>query len=77
MKAAEIRELPREEIDREIAERRRALFNLRFQKETEQVERPSELRRAKREIARLLTIRHERESAEAKTAASESESQKA
>ena len=77
MKAAEIRELPKEEIDREIAERRRALFNLRFQKETEQMERPSELRRTKREIARLLTIRHERELAEAKAAASESESQKA
>ena len=77
MKAAEVRELPTEEIDREIAERRRALFNFRFQKETEQVERPSELRRAKREIARLLTIRHERERAKVKTAASESESQKA
>ena len=75
MKAAEIRELPREEIDREIAERRRALFNLRFQKETEQVERPSELRRAKREIARLLTIRRERNLAEAKASSSESESQ--
>jgi len=75
VKAAEIRELPTEEIDREIAERRRALFNLRFQKETEQVERPSELRRAKREIARLLTIRHEREHAEAKAKAPESESQ--
>ena len=77
MKPTEIRELPTEEIDREIAERRRALFNLRFQKETEQIERPSELRRAKREIARLLTIRHERESAEAKAAAQESESQQA
>jgi len=75
VKPTEIRELPTEEIDREIAERRRALFNLRFQKETEQVERPSELRRAKREIARLLTIRHEREAAEAKAAAQESESQ--
>ena len=75
MKPTEIRELPTEEIDREIAERRRALFNLRFQKETEQVERPSELCRAKREIARLLTIRREREAAEAKAAAQESESQ--
>lgn len=77
MKAAEIRELPTEEIEREVAELRRALFNLRFQKETEQVERPSELRRAKREIARLLSIRRERQIAEAPAAAAEGEPQKA
>lgn len=78
MKAAEIRELPTEEIDREIAEKRRALFNLRFQHETEQVERGSEARRVQKEIARMLTIRREREIAEgAKTAAGEGRSRKA
>jgi len=75
---AEIRELPTEEIDREIAERRRALFNLRFQRETEQAERPSELRKIRKEIARLLTIHHERELAEGvKPAAPEGRSRKA
>lgn len=64
MKAVEIRELPTEEIRRELAERRRALFNLRFRRETEQLERPAELRKAKKDIARMLSVLRERELAE-------------
>ena len=64
MKPEEVRELPTEDIDRIIAERRRAVFNLRFQKETQQVDRPSEIRKARRDVARLLTIRGERERVE-------------
>ena len=64
MKIAEIRELPNEEINRELSEKRRALFNLRFQRETEQLERPAELHKLKKDIARLLTVLHERERAE-------------
>ena len=64
MKVAEIRELPNEEINRELAEKRRALFNLRFQRETEQLERPAELHKLKKDVARLLTVLHERELAE-------------
>jgi large subunit ribosomal protein L29 len=64
VKIAEIRELPNEEIQRELSEKRRALFNLRFQRETEQLERPAELRKLKKDIARLLTALHERELAE-------------
>ena len=61
MKIAEIRELPNEEVNRELKEKRRALFNLRFQRETEQLERPAELRKLKKDVARLLTVLHERE----------------
>ena len=64
MKIAEIRELPNEEINRELSEKRRALFNLRFQRETEQLERPAELHKLKKDIARLLTVLRERELAE-------------
>jgi len=64
VKAAEIREMPTEEIRRALAEKRRALFNLRFQRETEQLERPAELRLLKRDIARMLTILRERERSE-------------
>jgi large subunit ribosomal protein L29 len=70
VKIAEIRELPNEEIQRELAEKRRALFNLRFQRETEQLERPAELRKLKKDIARLLTALHERERAEGAGASS-------
>lgn len=61
MKIAEIRELPNEEIRRELAEKKRALFNLRFQRETQQLERPAELRKLRKDIARLLTALRERE----------------
>ena len=44
-----------------MAETRQELFNLRFQSATGALENPARLRLAKREIARLLTIRHERE----------------
>ena len=67
MKIAEIRELPNDEINRELAEKRRALFNLRFQRETERLERPAELRKLKRDVARLLTVLHERELAEGRS----------
>ena len=64
MRSAEIRELPSEEIVRALEEQRRALFNLRFQRETEQLERSAEAGKVRREIARLLTILRERELAE-------------
>ena len=64
MRSAEIRELPTEEIVRALEEQRRALFNLRFQRETEQLERSAETGKVRREVARLLTILRERELAE-------------
>jgi large subunit ribosomal protein L29 len=56
-----LRDLTNEELDRKMAETRQELFNLRFQSATGALENPARLRLAKREIARLLTIRHERE----------------
>lgn len=64
MKVAEIREMTREDIERDLAEKKRALFNLRFQRETEQLERPAELRKLKKDIARLMTVLNERARAE-------------
>ena len=64
MKIAEIREMPSEEITQLVGQKKRALFNLRFQRETEQLERPAELHKLKGDIARLLTILRERELAD-------------
>ena len=50
-----------EELDDKLAERRKELFNLRFQSATGALENSARLRPAKREIARILTVRHERE----------------
>ena len=61
MKARQLRDLTNDELEHKLAETRQELFNLRFQSATGALENPARLRLAKREIARLLTIRHERE----------------
>ena len=62
MRAKNLRDLTDEELDRKLAETRQELFNLRFQSATGALENSARLRLAKREIARILTVRHERES---------------
>jgi large subunit ribosomal protein L29 len=54
-----------DELDHRMSETRQELFNLRFQSATGALENSARLRSAKREIARILTVRHERESKEA------------
>ncbi len=51
-----------DELADALADRRQELFNLRFQSATGALENPARLKHAKREIARILTIRIERES---------------
>ena len=59
--ASELRERSSEELI-EIAENLRAeLFNARFQKYTEQLEKTSQLRDNRRHLARVLTILGERD----------------
>jgi large subunit ribosomal protein L29 len=60
-KAQDLRSLSDEELERRLAESRRELFNLRFQSATGALENPARLKVTKREIARILTIRTERE----------------
>jgi large subunit ribosomal protein L29 len=59
-KAEDLREMTNDELEHALAERRQELFNLRFQAATGAVENTARLKHAKREIARILTIRHER-----------------
>ena len=61
MRARQLRDLSDEELERRMGETRQELFNLRFQSATGALENSARLRTAKREIARILTIRHERE----------------
>ena len=60
-KPHDLRSLSDEELASRLVESRRELFNLRFQSATGSLENPARLKLTKREIARLLTIRHERE----------------
>ncbi|MDQ2981200.1 MAG: 50S ribosomal protein L29 [Actinomycetota bacterium] len=61
MRARELRELTDDELELRLAETRQELFNLRFQSATGALENPARLKLAKREIARILTVRNERE----------------
>lgn len=61
MRPRELRDLTDEELEVKLSERRQELFNLRFQSATGALENPARLKLAKREIARILTVRHERE----------------
>ncbi len=59
--AAEARRLDDRRLDQEINEAYRALFTLRFQHSSRQLENYRELRNAKKRIARLRTIKRERQ----------------
>ncbi len=61
MKPAEIRKLTTEQIQTELDKARENYFRLRFQYATGQLTDHSQLRLARREIARLATILRERE----------------
>ena len=69
MKPAEIREMSDEHLKLTLNETIKHLFQLRFQSATERLETPSEIRKAKRDVARIKTIQRERELAAQKKAA--------
>jgi large subunit ribosomal protein L29 len=61
MKASEIREMNPDELVVELENLQRKLFDIRTQAVTEKLEDPSQLTKAKRDVARLKTIIRERE----------------
>ncbi len=61
MRARELRDLTDEELAEKMVETRKELFNLRFQSATGALENSARLRSAKREIARILTVKTERD----------------
>ena len=61
LRASQLRELSDPELERRLAETRQELFNLRFQSATGALENSARVRLAKREIARILTVRRQRE----------------
>jgi len=63
VKIGELREMSTEELQRELQETSRAIFNLRFQRETERLEKPAELRTARKTVARIRTLLRERKPA--------------
>lgn len=69
MKIKEIRELSDEERQTELERLRRHLFDLRSQSVTEKLEDPSMLTKTRRDIARILTVMRQRETASSEKSA--------
>ncbi len=59
--AGAVRRLSDENLNKEINDAYRALFTLRFQHASRQLQNYRELRNAKKRIARLRTVKRERE----------------
>jgi large subunit ribosomal protein L29 len=60
MRPSDLRDLTETELDEQIATARRELFGLRFQHATGELDNTAGLRRAKREVARALTVARQR-----------------
>lgn len=56
MKIKDIRELSREELAKRKRELKEEIFHLRIQQQSGQLEKPSQLRTLRREIAQVETI---------------------
>lgn len=73
IKAAELREMSDEQLTVMLKDTMDNFFRLRLQAQTERLDAPSELRKSRRLIARIKTLRNER----ARVAAAEGESNNA
>ena len=60
MKAKEIRQMTVEELNAKLKELKSELFNLRFQHAVNQLENPHKIADVKKDIARVMTILHEK-----------------
>lgn len=63
MKASELREMTREELREKETDLAQQLFTLRLQKTTGQIESPANVSRARRDLARVLTVLREKDAA--------------
>jgi large subunit ribosomal protein L29 len=61
MTIKEVREKNPEQLRSELNERQKHLFDLRSQAVTEKLEDPSQLRKTRKDIARILTVMRQRE----------------
>lgn len=61
MRANELRDKTPDELTVREAELSEQLFALRLQKVTGQLENPSKIRQVKRDLARVLTVRNEKQ----------------
>lgn len=67
-KASELREMNDEQLSFALQETQKELFQLRFQAATERLDAPSNIKRLRREIARIKTIQRQRDLVQQKDA---------
>jgi len=60
LRAKDMHDLTDDELQDRLADTRQELFNLRFQAAAGALENTARLKLAKREIARILTVQHDR-----------------
>ena len=61
VKARDLHDMSTEQLELELRETRQSLFRLRLQAATERLDAPSEMRKGRRDIARIKTILRQRE----------------
>ena len=59
--AAELRDMSDEQLGLTLKDACESLFRLRIQAQTERLDAPSELRRQRRQIARIKTVQRQRD----------------
>ena len=61
LKTEDLRGMSDEQLGLTLKDTEKHLFQLRFQSATDRLETPSEIRKAKRDLARIKTVQRERE----------------
>ncbi len=61
MKASEIRTMSMEELESKLKDLKSELFNLRFQLAINQLENPMRIKAVKKDIAKIHTVKREKE----------------
>jgi len=56
MKASDVRAKTADELKEQLVDLKKEQFNLRFQRATQQLEKPARVREVRRDIARIKTI---------------------
>ena len=61
LKTSELRNLSRQELNEKMISLKKSLFEMRTQGATGRIEKPSKIRDARRDVARVLTVLREKE----------------
>jgi large subunit ribosomal protein L29 len=63
MKASDVRSKTADELKDQLVDLKKEQFNLRFQRATQQLEKPTQVKKVRRDIARIKTILAEKNAA--------------